>query len=43
MPVSKLLSVAQMSTKLQCTQSIVQKLVVDGELHASGTMEEGRG
>lgn len=35
MPVSKLLSVAQVSTKLQCAHSTVRKLVTDGELRAS--------
>jgi|HubBroStandDraft_6_1064221.scaffolds.fasta_scaffold58817_4 excisionase family DNA binding protein len=35
MPVSKLLSVAQVSAKLQCARSTVRKLVADGELRAS--------
>jgi len=35
MPISKLLSVAQVSTKLQCARSTVRKLVADGELRAS--------
>jgi excisionase family DNA binding protein len=35
MPVSKLLSVAQVSAKLQCALSTVRKLVADGELRAS--------
>ena len=35
MPVSKLLSVAQVSAKLQCAESTVRKLVADGELRAS--------
>jgi excisionase family DNA binding protein len=35
MPLSKLLSVAQLSAKLQCARSTVRKLVVNGELHAS--------
>jgi excisionase family DNA binding protein len=35
MPVSKLLSVAQVSTRLQCARSTVRKLVADGELRAS--------
>lgn len=35
MRVSKLLSVAQVSAKLQCARSTVRKLVADGELRAS--------
>ena len=35
MPVSKLLSVAQVSAKLQCARSTVRKLVADGKLRAS--------
>lgn len=35
MPISKLLSVAQVSAKLQCAQSTVRKLVADGVLRAS--------
>lgn len=35
MPVSKLLSVAQVSAKLQCARSTIRKLVADGELRAS--------
>jgi len=35
MTVSKLLSVAQVSAKLQCARSTVRKLVADGELRAS--------
>jgi excisionase family DNA binding protein len=35
MPTSKLLSVAQVSAKLQCARSTVRKLVADGELRAS--------
>jgi len=35
MPFSKLLSVAQVSAKLQCARSTVRKLVADGELRAS--------
>jgi excisionase family DNA binding protein len=35
MPVSKLLSVAQVSTRLQCASSTVRKLIADGELRAS--------
>jgi len=35
MPVSKLLSVAQVSAKLQCARSTVRKLVADGDLRAS--------
>ena len=35
MPVSKLLSVAQVSVKLQCARSTVRKLIADGELRAS--------
>jgi excisionase family DNA binding protein len=35
MPVSKLLSVAQVSTKLQCARSTVRKLVASGLLRAS--------
>ncbi len=35
MPVSKLLSVAQVSVKLQCARSTVRKLIGDGELRAS--------
>ena len=35
MPVSKLLSVAQVSARLQCARSTVRKLVADGELRAS--------
>lgn len=35
MPVSRLLSVAQVSAKLQCARSTVRKLVADGELRAS--------
>jgi excisionase family DNA binding protein len=35
MPVSKLLSVAQVSAKLQCARSTVRRLVADGELRAS--------
>jgi len=34
-PVSKLLSVAQVSARLQCARSTVRKLVADGELRAS--------
>jgi len=35
MPVSRLLSVAQVSAKLQCARSTVRRLVADGELRAS--------
>jgi excisionase family DNA binding protein len=35
MPVSKLLSVAQVSAKIQCARSTVRKLIADGELRAS--------
>jgi excisionase family DNA binding protein len=35
MPASKLLSVAQVSAKLQCAHSTVRKLIVIGELRAS--------
>jgi excisionase family DNA binding protein len=35
MPVSKLLSVAQVGAKLQCARSTVRKLIADGELRAS--------
>ena len=35
MPVSKLLSVAQVSARLQCARSTVRKLVADGELRAA--------
>lgn len=35
MPVPKLLSVAQVSTKLRCADSTIRKLVADGELRAS--------
>jgi len=35
MPVPKLLSVAQVSAKLQCARSTVRKLIADGELRAS--------
>ena len=35
MAVSKLLSVAQVSAKLQCARSTVRKLIADGELRAS--------
>lgn len=35
MPVSKLLSVAQVSAKLQCARSTVRKLVAEGKLRAS--------
>jgi excisionase family DNA binding protein len=35
MPISKLLSVAQVSSKLQCARSTVRKLIADGELRAS--------
>jgi excisionase family DNA binding protein len=35
MPVSKLLSVAQVSARLQCACSTVRKLIADGELRAS--------
>lgn len=35
MPISKLLSVAQVSAKLQCARSTVRKLIADGELRAS--------
>jgi len=35
MPISKLLSVAQVSAKLQCARSTVRKLVADGELRAA--------
>jgi excisionase family DNA binding protein len=35
MAVSKLLSVAQVSTRLQCAQSTVRKLVAAGELRAA--------
>jgi excisionase family DNA binding protein len=35
MPVSRLLSVAQVSTRLQCACSTVRKLIADGELRAS--------
>jgi excisionase family DNA binding protein len=34
MPVSRLLSVAQVSVKLQCARSTVRRLVSDGELRA---------
>lgn len=35
MPVSKLLSVAQVSARLQCACSTIRKLIADGELRAS--------
>jgi excisionase family DNA binding protein len=35
MPVSKLLSVAQVGAKLQCARSTVRKLIAEGELRAS--------
>jgi excisionase family DNA binding protein len=35
MTVLRLLSVAQVSAKLQCARSTVRKLVADGELRAS--------
>ena len=35
MPVTKLLSVAQVGAKLQCAPSTVRKLIADGELRAS--------
>jgi excisionase family DNA binding protein len=35
MPSSKLLSVAQVSARLQCARSTVRKLVANGELRAS--------
>ena len=35
MPVSKLLSVAQVGAKLQCARSTVRKLIADCELRAS--------
>jgi excisionase family DNA binding protein len=35
MPITKLLSVAQVSARLQCARSTVRKLVADGELRAS--------
>jgi excisionase family DNA binding protein len=35
MPVPRLLSVAQVSAKLQCARSTVRKLIADGELRAS--------
>ncbi|MBZ5596038.1 MAG: helix-turn-helix domain-containing protein [Acidobacteriia bacterium] len=35
MPVSRLLSVAQVSAKLQCAHSTVRRMVADGELRAS--------
>jgi excisionase family DNA binding protein len=35
MPITKLLSVAQVSAKLQCARSTVRRLVADGELRAS--------
>ncbi len=35
MPVSKLLSVAQVGAKIQCAPSTVRKLIADGELRAS--------
>ena len=34
MAVSKLLSVTQVSSKLQCARSTVRKLIADGELRA---------
>ena len=35
MPVPKLLSVAQVSARLQCARSTVRRLIADGELRAS--------
>jgi excisionase family DNA binding protein len=35
MPLSKLLSVAQVSAKPQCARSTVRELVTDGDLRAS--------
>ncbi len=35
MPVPKLLSVAQVSTKLRCAESTIRKLVAGGNLRAS--------
>jgi excisionase family DNA binding protein len=35
MPVSKLLSVTQVSAKLNCAQSTIRRLVAGGELRAS--------
>lgn len=35
MPISKLLSIAQVSGKLQCAGSTVRKLIANGELGAS--------
>jgi len=35
MPILRLLSVSQVSAKLQCARSTVRKLVADGELRAS--------
>jgi excisionase family DNA binding protein len=35
MPITKLLSVGQVSARLQCAQSTVRRLVADGELRAS--------
>jgi excisionase family DNA binding protein len=35
MKVAKLLSVAQVSSRLQCAYSTVRKLIADGELRAS--------
>jgi excisionase family DNA binding protein len=35
MPVPKLLSLAQVSARLQCARSTVRRLIADGELRAS--------
>ena len=35
MTISKLLSVGQVSARLQCARSTVRKLIADGELRAS--------